>query len=236
MFSQGMRQAEVAAALGEAPAMVWRWHQTWTTQGMAGLAAARRSGSRVTLTTAQLAAVEATLSAGPAANGFAAATWSLERVTAVIETVTGTRCSRGTTRMVLRERLGWEPQSTWVKPSRPCGHLPGGEQVAAEQPHDHGRHTHTTMALAGAPTDGPIRPACPVSCLAGAVSPRVFNRIREAQPYPQTVGDVVSLYLDQRLDRVRHLGSLGIAEIDAVLISAGLLHQHTPTPMMRNQL
>lgn len=73
------------------------------------------------LTAVQLAVVDAALSAGPTANGFAAETWSLERaaavIEAVIEAVTGARCSRYTTRMVLRDHLGWEPRSTfWWEP------------------------------------------------------------------------------------------------------------------------
>ena len=157
LFSEGMRQAEVAAALGEARATVWRWHQIWSTRGMAGLAAPRRSGSRVKLTAAQLAAVDAALSAGPVANGFAVATWSLDRVAGVIEAVTGARCSRDTTRLVLRERLGWEPQATWVKTSPPGGLPPGGDsEITAAQTNDNGGHAHTIVAAAP-PTAGPIR-------------------------------------------------------------------------------
>ncbi len=148
MFSEGMRQGEVAAPLGEARAMVWRWHQIWSPRGMAGLTAPRRSGSRVKLTAVHLAAVDAALSAGPAANGFAVATWSLERVASVIEAV------------------------TWVKTSPPCGLPPGGEgEMTAPQITDHG-HAHTIMAAAP-PTAGPIRAECPVACLARVLSPRV---------------------------------------------------------------
>jgi transposase len=230
MFSQGMRQAEVAAALGEAPATVWRWHQTWSTRGMAGLAAPRRSGSRVPLTPAQLAAVDAALSAGPVANGFAAVTWSLERIAGVIEAVTGARCSRDTTRVVLREQLRWEPRSTWVKSSPPRALPTGCNPQTPGETDDHGGHAHTSVAAPHTRVAVPIRPDCPVACLAGVLSRRVFSRIREARPDPQTVGDVIALYLDQRLDRVPNLGLKGMAEIDAVLVGAGLLHAHTPHP------
>jgi transposase len=230
MFSQGMRQAEVAAALGEAPATVWRWHQTWSTRGMAGLAAPRRSGSRVPLTPAQLAAVDAALSAGPVASGFAAVTWPLKRIAGVIEAVTGARCSRDTTRLVLREQLGWEPRSTWVKSSPPRGLPGGGNAITAGEPDAHGGHAHTTVTAPDAHAGGPVLPERPVACLAGLLSRRPFNRIREARPEPQTVGDVAALYLDQRLDRIPNLGLKGMAEIDAVLIGAGLLHAHTASP------
>jgi len=129
-----MRQGEVAAALGEARAMVWRWHQIWSARGMAGLTAPRRSGSRVKLTAAQLAAVDAALSAGPAANGFAVATWSLERVAAVIEAVTGARCSRDTTRVVLRDRLG-TPSN--VGQNQPGVRAPARRRRRFDRPADH---------------------------------------------------------------------------------------------------
>lgn len=80
---------------------------------------------------------------------------------------------------------------------------------------------------------GPVNPECPLDCLAPLVSPRVFHRIREAQPEPRTVADVVTLYLSQRLSQITNLGSVGIAEIKQALSAAGLLHTHIHDPQQQ---
>ncbi len=233
LFDQDMTRAEVAATLGESMATVSRWFRVWCEQGSAALAGAGRSSPPGKLTPGQLAQVEDALLAGPQANGFPAQGWSVERVTAVIERVTGVRCSTVTTWMVLRERLGWVPHATWAKPAANNGGGPAGS------PHSARSHS----ALAGSPAalglcaedGGPVRPDCPLGCLAALVSPRVYHRILEAQPDPHTVADVVTLYLDQRLRDVRNLGQVGIAEITAALTTAGLLQPtpHTHDPQQR---
>lgn len=58
----------------------------------------------------QLVEVEAELSKGPRANGFATEMWTLARVSEVIERVTGVRYSVTQTWTILRDRLGWSRQ------------------------------------------------------------------------------------------------------------------------------
>jgi transposase len=219
MFDQDMTRAEVASALGESMATMSRWFQVWCEQGSAALGGARRSGPPGKLTPGQLARVEDALLAGPQANGFPAHGWSVERVAGVIERVTGVRCSAVTTWVVLRERLGWVPLATWVKPAAP--HNGGGS--AAPPP---GAPGHRGSCADG----GAVTPDCPLDCLATLVSLRVYHRIREAQPDPHTVADVITLYHDQRLSQITNLGPVGIAEIKTALTAAGLLHAHAPHP------
>lgn len=227
LFDQDMTRAEVAAALGESMATVSRWFRVWCEQGSAALAGASRSGPPGKLTPGQLAHVEDALLAGPQANGFPARGWSVERVAAVIERVTGVRCSTVTTWMVLRERLGWVPHATWVKPA---AHKDGGPAGSRHSARSHSELAGSPAAPGLCAEDGgPVTPDCPLDCLAALVSPRVYHRIREAQPGPHTVADVITLYHGQRLSSVRNLGPVGIAEITAALTTAGLLHAHTHT-------
>jgi transposase len=110
MFDRGKRQVDVVAELGVSAQTVSRWHRVWQEQGRAGLAGAGRAGRRRKLADVQLAEVEAALLAGPRANGFPTEMWTLARVAAVIERVTGVRYSQAQTWTVLRERLGWTRQ------------------------------------------------------------------------------------------------------------------------------
>ena len=110
MFGRGKRQADVVNELGVSAQTASRWFRAWQEHGRDGLAGAGRAGRRRKLTGEQLAEVEAALLAGPRANGFATEMWTLARVAAVIERVTGVRYSQTQTWAVLRERLGWTRQ------------------------------------------------------------------------------------------------------------------------------
>ncbi len=71
-----------------------------------------------------------------------------------------------------------------------------------------------------------ITAECPVGCLAGVLPARALTPLaRELRRGPEsgTVADVAGLYRDQRLAQIRNLGVKGIAEIEAVLIAAGLV-------------
>ena len=89
LFARGESQAAVARTLGVTTASVNHWHQAWRTQGRRGLKAAGRAGRKPRLGPADLATVERALRAGPAAHGFATEVWTLPRVAAVIERLTG---------------------------------------------------------------------------------------------------------------------------------------------------
>ncbi len=68
---------------------------------------------------------------------------------------------------------------------------------------------------------------CPVDCLRYVLSRVAFNTLARAYdaPFdpPKTVGDVVELYLRQRLDEICGLGSRRIGEIEVSLVYAGLI-------------
>ncbi len=70
-----------------------------------------------------------------------------------------------------------------------------------------------------------ITAECPVGCLAGVLHARALTPLAHELrhgPDSGTVADVVGLYQDQQLARIRNLGAKGIAAIEAVLIAAGL--------------
>ena len=110
MFGRGKRQVDVATALGVSQPTASRWYRAWVAGGRAGLAGAGRAGRMRKLSDEQLARVEQALLAGPRANGFPTEMWTLARVAAVIETVTGIRYSQTQTWTILRQRLGWSRQ------------------------------------------------------------------------------------------------------------------------------
>jgi len=74
------------------------------------LRAAGRAGRLPRLDADQLARVERALLQGPTANGFPTELWTLPRVAAVIEAVTGVAYHPGHVWRILRQRLGWSRQ------------------------------------------------------------------------------------------------------------------------------
>jgi transposase len=75
---------------------------------------AGRAGRLPKITDDQLTQVEAALTKGAEANGYAADLWTLPRVAEVIERVTGVSYHPGHVWHLLREQLGW----TWQRPAR----------------------------------------------------------------------------------------------------------------------
>lgn len=71
-----------------------------------------------------------------------------------------------------------------------------------------------------------LTPSCPLRCLKPLLPARAFNPLERALDGPRTVGDVVKLHQEQKLNLIRNLGARGIAEIEAVLAAAGLLSEH----------
>ena len=110
LFAEGVRQAEIARQLGVTHQTVSDWHALWQQGGRDALRGAGRAGRRPKLTPGQLGDVEAALAKGPKANGFPTELWTLTRVTAVIERVTGVRYHPGHVWRILREQLGWSRQ------------------------------------------------------------------------------------------------------------------------------
>src|SRR5262245_1680318 len=109
LFARGESQVAVAKALGVTRVSAHQWFHAWQAQGRTGLKAAGRAGRKPRLSAAQLAEVERAIRAGPEAHGFQTDLWTLPRVAAVIERLTGVRHHPGHVWRVLR-RLGWSLQ------------------------------------------------------------------------------------------------------------------------------
>ena len=109
MFDRGSTQAEVVRALGVSRQSTSRWHRAWVEGGSAALASSGKRGRSARLSSAQLKEVESALRKGARSQGFATDLWTLDRVGAVIESVTGVSYHRGHVWKVLRA-LGWSRQ------------------------------------------------------------------------------------------------------------------------------
>jgi transposase len=107
LFAAGRSQAEVQ--LGMARQNVSRWHARWQAGGPNALASRGPTGPDPRLSDAQRAAIDQALRHGARANGFDTDHWTLERITTVIERLTGTRYHPGHTWKLLR-RMGWRLQ------------------------------------------------------------------------------------------------------------------------------
>ncbi len=109
LFRAGQRLAWVARELKSSRQSVSRWYQQWRQGGVAALQAAGRAGRKPKVNATQLRQVEAALRQGARANGFGTDLWTLPRVAAVIERVTGVRYHPGHVWRILGT-LGWSLQ------------------------------------------------------------------------------------------------------------------------------
>jgi transposase len=109
LFAHGASQAEVARTFGVSAQAASIWYRRWHQGGEAALRGAGRAGRRPRLSQAELEAVDQALRKGPAAFGFDTDLWTLARIAAVIEQLTGVRYHPGHVWRLLR-RLGWSPQ------------------------------------------------------------------------------------------------------------------------------
>lgn len=110
MFAEGKRQVDVVVELEVSAQTASRWYRDWQAGGRQALAVARRAGRPRRLSDEQVTQVQAALTQGPRAHGFATELWTLARVADVIEKVTEVRYSTTQTWTILRERLGWTRQ------------------------------------------------------------------------------------------------------------------------------
>jgi transposase len=110
MFERGASQADVARELGVSRETASQWSAAFKGGGIDALFGAGRAGRLPKLSDEQLALVQAALEKGPSANGFPTELWTLARVAAVIEKLTGVSYSTTQTWWILRERLGWSRQ------------------------------------------------------------------------------------------------------------------------------
>ena len=110
LLATGVHQAEGARQLGVSAQAVSVWHARWQQGGTQALRSKGPSGPAPRLSDQQLATVEQVLLAGAAANGFVGELWTLERVTLVVERLTGVRHHPAHVWALLRHRLGWTVQ------------------------------------------------------------------------------------------------------------------------------
>jgi transposase len=109
MLARGATQAEVARTFGVSAQAASTWYRRWRQGGEQALRGAGRAGRRPQLSAAELDAVAQALGKGPEAFGFDTDLWTLARVAAVIEQLTGVRFHPGHVWRLLR-RLDWSPQ------------------------------------------------------------------------------------------------------------------------------
>jgi transposase len=109
LFAAGHTQAEVARTLGVARQNVSRWHARWQAGGLNALASRGPTGPDPRLSDAQRAAIDQVLRAGARAQGFDTDHWTLARIRAVIERLTGIAYHPGHVWKLLR-RMGWRLQ------------------------------------------------------------------------------------------------------------------------------
>jgi transposase len=110
LFAVGMRQAEAARQLGVSRQAVSLWHARWQAGGADALRSRGPTGPTPKVSDAQLERVEQALLAGATANGFVGELWTLDRIVAVIERLTGVCHHPAHVWALLRHRLGWSVQ------------------------------------------------------------------------------------------------------------------------------
>jgi transposase len=110
LFAAGVRQAEVARQLEVSAQAVSVWHRRWQAGGTDGLRSRGPSGPTPRLSDAELAKVEQALLEGAPANGFVGELWTLDRITTVIQRLTGVHHHPAWLWALLHHRLGWSVQ------------------------------------------------------------------------------------------------------------------------------
>ena len=89
LFAKGHPAPKVARRLGVARQVAYRWQNAWQQGGQAALASKGPAGPKPKLTVPQTQQVVNALLAGPAAQGYQTALWTLPRVAALIKDLTG---------------------------------------------------------------------------------------------------------------------------------------------------
>lgn len=89
LFADDYSAPEVARRLGVARQVAYRWKNAWDRGGSAALASKGPAGRKCKLTAAQMQKVTRALLSGPSAQGYKTDLWTLPRVAALIEDLTG---------------------------------------------------------------------------------------------------------------------------------------------------
>jgi len=95
LFDRGLGAPEVARHLGVARQVGYRWKKTWQKGGVTALASKGRTGPKPKLDATQTHQVVTALLEGPVAQGYKTQLWTLPRVAALIEKLTGVRYHPG---------------------------------------------------------------------------------------------------------------------------------------------
>lgn len=95
LFKKGCPAPEIARRLGVARQVAYRWKHIWQQGGLGALASKGPAGPKPKLTIAQMQKVTQELLEGPAAHGYKTNLWTLPRVAALIEDLTGVRYHPG---------------------------------------------------------------------------------------------------------------------------------------------
>lgn len=94
-FNKGCSAPEVARRFGVARQVAYRWKDAWEQGGKGALSSKGAAGRKPKLTGEQTQRVTEALLAGPAAQGYKTDLWTLPRVAALIEDLTGVRYHPG---------------------------------------------------------------------------------------------------------------------------------------------
>jgi transposase len=89
LFAKDCSAPDVARRLGVARQVAYRWKDTWDRGGNEALASKGPAGPKPKLTVEQTRQVTEALLAGPVAQGYKTALWTLPRVASLIEDLTG---------------------------------------------------------------------------------------------------------------------------------------------------
>jgi transposase len=95
MFGKGDGASVVAERLGVARQVAHRWKQAWEKNGPDGLTSKGKAGRKPKVTAAQQPTVMVALLEGPRSAGYRTELWTLPRVRALIEKLTGVRYHPG---------------------------------------------------------------------------------------------------------------------------------------------
>jgi len=95
LFDKSYSAPEVARRLGVARQVAYRWKDAWEQGGSGALKSKGPAGRKPKLTPSQTEQVTQALLAGPAAQGYKTDLWTLPRVAALIENLTGVRYHPG---------------------------------------------------------------------------------------------------------------------------------------------
>ena len=156
MFDSGKSQAYVVSKLEVSRQSASRWYHAWKERGRKGLIGAERAGRKPRLNREQIQAVERALRRGPLAHGYPTDLWTLARLSAVIEKLTGVHYHPGHVWKVM-DKIGWSLQrpakrarernkkaialwmaTVWpsVKKKRSAGRLGSSSRTKAVSPSD----------------------------------------------------------------------------------------------------